>query len=169
MPSEAEMPINRTLTDRSSSFSIVEVTSENFEEWLSLALELWPDNSVEEMRETLTKIDQSPKEAGFLVKPDQGSAIAFMNLSLRDDYVPGATQSPVAFVEGIYVKEPYRTQGVGSALIQYAEQWALAQNCIQLASDALLENTGSYSFHTKVGFQEVERVVCFIKTVGNEV
>lgn len=57
---------------------------------------------------------------------------------------------------------------MGSFLIRYAEQWALEQNCVQLASDALLENTVSYEFHTRVGFQEIERIVSFIKTINAE-
>jgi aminoglycoside 6'-N-acetyltransferase I len=113
----------------------------------------------------LTNILQSPREAGFLVRDDDGSAIAFMNLSLRYEYVPDATQSPIAYVEGIYVKDEYRDQRIGTALIQYAEKWALEQGCVELASDALIENTASYEFHTKVGFREVERVVFFIKPV----
>jgi aminoglycoside 6'-N-acetyltransferase I len=36
----------------------------------------------------------------------------------------------------------------------------------ELASDALIENIASYEFHTKVGFQEVERIVCFIKPIA---
>ena len=88
-----------------------------------------------------------------------------MNLSLRYEYVPDATQSPVAYVEGIYVKDEYRNQDIGTALIHYAEQWALEQGCIELASDALIENTASHEFHTKIGFREVERTVFFIKPV----
>jgi len=49
--------------------------------------------------------------------------------------------------------------------IQHTQQWAQQQGCVNLASDALLENKGSYQFHTKVGFEEVERVVCFIKPI----
>ncbi|PSB62488.1 GNAT family N-acetyltransferase, partial [Chroococcidiopsis cubana CCALA 043] len=78
---------------------------------------------------------------------------------------PGATQSPVAYVEGIYVEDEYRKQGIGTKLIQFAQQWAIERGCMELASDALLDNTASYDFHTKVGFQEVERVVTFIKQV----
>lgn len=100
-----------TLTDLPQQFRLVKVTQEDFDEWLSLALELWSEGSSEEMQESLTKSYQSPKEAGFLVKNEDGTAIAFMNLSLRYDYVPGATQSPVAYLEGIYVREPYRKQG----------------------------------------------------------
>lgn len=140
---------------------IVKVTQDDFRECLDLVLKLWSDYSVEEMQIVL----ESAREEQFLVKDSDGKAIAFMNLSLRYEYVPGASQSPVAFVEGIYVQDEYQNQGIGTYLIQYAEQWALAHGCTELASDALLENTGSYQFHTKVGFQEVERVVSFIKQV----
>ena len=144
---------------------IVKVTQEDFNEWLDLALKLWSTESVEEMDRSLRNIFQSPREAGFLVKDDNAKAIGFMNLSLRYDYVPGATQSPVAYIEGIYVKDEYRKQGVGRNLIQYAQKWAIERGCTELASDALVENTASYEFHTKVGFQEVERVVTFIKQI----
>lgn len=150
--------------------NIIKVTQDDanqddFKEWLDLALELWSDYSAAEMQVILTKILQSSCEAGILVRDDHGCAIAFMNLSLRYDYVPDATQSPVAYVEGLYVKAEYRKQGVGAALIQYAEQWALEQGCIELALDALLDNPASHEFYAKVGFREVERVVFFIKPV----
>ena len=146
--------------------SIVPVTQDDFNEWLDLALKLWSDSSAAEMQETLIALLQSSREAGFLVKNGEGKAIAFMNLSLRYEYVPDASQSPVAYVEGIYVEDEYRKQNIGARLIQYAEQWALEQGCIELASDALIENTASYKFHTKVGFREVERIVCFIKPIS---
>ena len=145
--------------------NIIQVTQDDFNEWLYLAMQLWSDGSREEMRVSLIAILNSPCEAAFLVRSEDGSAIAFMNLSLRHDYVPGAIQSPVAYIEGIYVKENYRKQGIGKALIQYAEQWAIEQGCTQLASDALLDNTESHNFHTHIGFEEVERVVYFIKPV----
>ncbi|GAP99646.1 aminoglycoside 6'-N-acetyltransferase [Leptolyngbya sp. NIES-2104] len=147
--------------------NIVKVTQIEFEEWLRLALELWTDYSAEEMRTSLTEILHSPRQFGCLVKTETGNAIAFMNLSLRSDYVPGATQSPVAFVEGIYVQPQYQQQGIGKALIQYAEQWARSQGCTELASDALLENTASHAFHRQIGFQEVERLVAFIKPIAS--
>jgi aminoglycoside 6'-N-acetyltransferase I len=147
--------------------NIVKVTQADFEEWLNLALELWTDYSTEEMQVSLTEILNAPHQSAVLVRTGTERAIAFMNLSLRSDYVPGATQSPVAFIEGIYVKPEYQKQGVGKALIQYAEQWAQAQGCIELASDALLENTASHAFHRQVGFQEVERLVAFIKPISS--
>lgn len=145
---------------------ICKVTQDDFQEWLSLALELWPDYSSAEMEVSLTNLLHSDREQGILVRDDNGCAIAFMNLSLRSDYVPDATQSPVAYVEGIYVKAEYRNQDVGRTLIQYAEQWACEQGCIELALDALIDNPASHEFYAKVGFREVERVVFFIKSLA---
>lgn len=144
---------------------IVPVNQNDFDTWLNLALLLWPDESREEMHRSLSNILQSPREAGFLIKDDYETAIGFINLSLRYEYVPGATQSPVAFVEGIYVKSQYRNQGVGTYLMKYAQKWAREHGCLEIASDALLDNTVSYKFHRQVGFQEVETIVIFIKQV----
>jgi aminoglycoside 6'-N-acetyltransferase I len=141
---------------------IVKITQADFNEWLDLALRLWPDYSSIEMQESLTEILNSDRQTAFLMW-DNGKAIAFINLSLRYEYVPEAIQSPVGYIEGIYVKDEYRHQGIGKILVVYAEQWALAQGCIELASDALIENTDSHAFHTKVGFREAERTIYFIK------
>jgi aminoglycoside 6'-N-acetyltransferase I len=146
--------------------NIIKVTQdvanqENFNDWLDLALQLWPDCTIAD----LIGVIQSPRQAGFLARTENKQAIALMNLSLRYDFVPDATQSPVGYVEGIYVTAEYRKQGVGNALIRYAEQWSLEQGCTQLALDALLDNPASHEFYAKVGFREVERVVFFIKSI----
>jgi aminoglycoside 6'-N-acetyltransferase I len=147
---------------------ISQVTELDVREWLALALELWPDYTAAEMEVGLLDLLHSDRESGFLVRDDNGTAIAFMNLSLRNDYVPGANHRPVAYLEGIYVKPEYRHRGVGAALIKYAERWAFDRGCTELASDALVDNTASHEFHEKIGFQEVERTVFFIKSVTGD-
>jgi aminoglycoside 6'-N-acetyltransferase I len=113
----------------------------------------------------LLEILQSNRQAVFLACSETGAAIGFINLSLRYDYVPDASQSPVAFIEGIYVDLSYRQQGMGRSLIEHAQQWAKSQGCVEIAADALLENTDSHAFHASIGFREVERVVFFIKPI----
>ena len=146
--------------------TILPVTENDADDWLQLALELWPDYSPDEMNSVTSAIAQSPKETAFLVRDAQQAAIGFMNLSLRHDYVPGAEQRPVAYVEGLYVRAAFQQQGIGRRLIQRAEQWAKEQGCRELASDVLIDNTASAEFHGKVGFEEVERTVFFIKKVA---
>ena len=153
-------------TNPPAAFTITAVSSADFEDWVALALELWPpddESDRQDLRQTLMAILHGEYETGWLVRNAAGTAIAFMNLSLRRDYVAGATQRPVAFLEGIYVRAPHRHQGIATALIRQAEAWAQQQGCAELASDALIENHGSHQFHAKAGFQEVERTVCFIK------
>ncbi len=144
---------------------VSKIIQKDFNEWLDLALTLWPDYSIAQMQVILTNILDSSREDGFIVRDENGRAIAFMNLSLRSDYVPGATHSPVAYVEGIYVRDEYRKQGIGATLIKSAQEWAVDRDCIELASDALIDNTASQNFHQKIGFREAERTVFFIKSV----
>lgn len=59
---------------------IIEITQNDFDEWLDLALKLWLDELAEEMQVRLTNILQSPREAGFLIRDDDGQAIGFMAL-----------------------------------------------------------------------------------------
>lgn len=144
------------------------VTERNVEDWLGLACFLWPEYAREELGRILREILIAEREDGVIVFTGEKQPIAFMNLSLRFDYVPGAKTSPVAYVEGIYVIEEFRNNGIARGLIGFAEKWAIEHGCGQLASDALLDNTISHEFHTRVGFSEVERTVAFIKPVTTD-
>ena len=44
-----------------------------------------------------------------------------------------------------------------------AKAWAKEQGCTEFASDCELTNTVSQEFHKKLGFEEANRVVCFVK------
>ncbi|MEO0769577.1 MAG: GNAT family N-acetyltransferase [Cyanobacteria bacterium J06649_4] len=165
--------MNAALT--TTTLAISEVTPADLDEWVAMALLLWPaeeesaEQALLEMRAELEGILQSPRDTALIVRDGDGVAIAFMNLSLCNEYVPGATRFPVAYVEGIYVADCARKSGVGAALMQRAQMWATENDCTQMASDVLIENEESCRFHTRVGFEEVERVVCFIKDVSKQV
>jgi aminoglycoside 6'-N-acetyltransferase I len=73
--------------------------------------------------------------------------------------VNGCSSSPVAFLEGLYVREPARRHGVGRGLVAAVELWARERGCTQLAPDALLVNAVSQKAHRALGFAETERVV----------
>ncbi len=94
-----------------------------------------------------------------------GRAIAFVELRLRN-YAEGSDAPVVPYVEGWYVARPSRGLGIGRALIERAEKWARDAGFGELASDAELDNTRSIRAHRALGFEEVERVVCFLKRLG---
>lgn len=129
-----------------------------------LAQELWPDNTVSsleaEMRESLTQ-----SETAFFLYYADNQAVAFAHAQLRRDYVEGTNSSPVGYLEGIYVQEAFRKQGIAGSLLNACQTWAKQQGCSEFASDCELTNTESLHFHLSHGFIEANRIICFTKKV----
>ena len=59
--------------------------------------------------------------------------------------------------------EDLRGQGVGKALVEAAEEWARSQGLSEMGSDTWLENEVSIRAHLKLGYEEAERLVHFVK------
>ena len=127
-----------------------------------LARQLWPDNTVEEMRSEFAEIIAKP-DAAFLLAYAEETAAGFAQCQLRHDYVEGTDSSPVGYLEGIYVADGYRKQGVARELLSACESWAKAKGCSEFASDCELDNVQSLQFHLNVGFEEANRIICFTK------
>jgi len=142
-----------------------EISKDNFDEWLSMGLALWPHHKKKELEKVFRTELKSDKHKHFLVQNENGEYLGFINLSLRSDYVQGSSSSPVGYVEGIYVKPKYRKQGVAKELIKQAEKWSKKQGCKELGSDAELRNTVSQKFHKNLGFKKDDIIVHYIKKI----
>ena len=127
-----------------------------------LACQLWPDHTVEEMQVEFAEIVAKTDAAYFLAYAEE-TAIGFAQCQLRHDYVEGTDSSPVGYLEGIYVAEEYRKHGIARELLSSCETWAKSKGCAEFASDCELDNLQSLKFHLNVGFEEVNRIICFTK------
>ena len=147
--------------------TIIKVASEkDLPDWAALRAELWPDGDAGDHRSSAAASLAEPQRlVAFLARIDT-EAVGFAEASLRQDYVNGCSTSPVAFLEGLYVREHARGRGIARALVAAVEQWARGHRCSELASDALLGNKPSHAMHRKIGFIETERVVYFLKPLG---
>jgi aminoglycoside 6'-N-acetyltransferase I len=119
---------------------------------------LWPHHTAAEMAEELTITMESDETAFFVA-----GKIGFAQCALRHDYVEGTESSPVGYLEGIYVAESGRKQGIARELVRACENWAKEKGCREFASDCVLTNTQSLKFHLGVGFEEANRIICFTK------
>jgi len=129
-----------------------------------LACRLWPEHSTAEMQAEFAEL--IPKEdAALFVACEREIAIGFAQCQLRSDYVEGTDSSPVGYLEGIYVVEEYRQKGIARELLAACEKWAKEKDCVEFASDCELDNMQSLQFHRKVGFKEVNRIICFAKRI----
>ena len=129
---------------------------------VALALRLWPEHAVEELEAEFGELLKDTSCTIFLAEQD-GEAIGFAQCQLRHDYVEGTDSSPVGYLEGVYVAEPYRNQRIASALLKACEDWAREMGCTEFASDCELKNTDSLRFHLAAGFTEANRIICFVK------
>lgn len=127
-----------------------------------LAQKLWPEHSAEEMEAEFGDLLQEADCAVFLCE-QAGKAVGFAQCQLRRDYVEGTETSPVGYLEGIYVSEPFRNKRIASALLSACEDWARGQGCTEFASDCELINADSLRFHLAAGFTEANRIICFVK------
>jgi aminoglycoside 6'-N-acetyltransferase I len=149
---------------------IVSCTSTGQSGWLALRQALWPDCPADEhLAEMQLFVAHPDKYAQFVAYEADGQPAGPAEVALRTDYVNGTSGtdgSPVAFLEGLYVAPAYRRRGVARALLGVVADWGRAHGCIELASDALLENTASHAMHAALGFEETERVVFFCKPLA---
>ena len=125
----------------------------------ALMASLWPHHSAGEMAEEAANILENPDAAIFLAEENLG----FAQVGLRYDYVEGTESSPVGYLEGIFVAEGYRRQGLAGQLLSACEAWCRQKGCTEMGSDCELENQKSLAFHLNCGFLEANRIICFVK------
>lgn len=153
------------MTRSSSIFKIEEISNSNYREIAGLAFKLWPDSTLKEELDYFQKIIHDNNQTAFLLTTDK-QATGFVLVSLRYDYVEGATSKPICYVEGIYIEPLERKRGLARLLVEKAESWGKLKNCKEIASDTEIGNFASIDFHKSIGFKEVNRVVCFIKNIS---
>ncbi|NLO09516.1 MAG: GNAT family N-acetyltransferase [Clostridiales bacterium] len=143
------------------------LNKDNFQECARLAYALWPDTEYHELLDYFKDIIDSDNQDCFLYYEDEDSKeyIGFAQASLRFDYVEGSDSSPVVYIEGIYVDDNYRRKGIAQKLVKCVEDWGKDMGCSEIASDCELDNNLSINFHKSIGFEEANRLVCFIKRI----
>ena len=127
-----------------------------------LAARMW-DTPASELKEMYTAVTADRREAACFLAFQDDVPIGFAQCQLRHDYVEGTDSTPVGYLEGIYVQEPFRRHGIARLLLRECESWARQQGCTEFASDCELDNHSSLEFHLRSGFTEANRIICFTK------
>lgn len=133
-------------------------------EWLRMRCLLWPnvdpDNLAGEL-EAMLRDDDAPV---FIAERSTGGLCGLLEAGMRR-YADGCDTSPVGYIEGWYVDEDVRGQGIGAALFAEAEDWARDRGLKEMASDTQIDNETSLRAHLALGYHETERLVHFAKTL----
>ncbi len=130
----------------------------------ALAVEMWGGHTQADLENEFEELAERDDAACF-IKYEKGEPIGFAECKLRHDYVEGTKTTPVGYLEGIFIREGFRHRGFAGELLKECERWAREKKCIEFASDCELDNTDSLKFHLAMGFEEVNRIICFRKGI----
>jgi aminoglycoside 6'-N-acetyltransferase I len=136
---------------------------DEWDAWFAMRQELWPDDPASQEADMHSWLRQDPATVIVAALPD-GTLVGFAEVGTRS-YAPGCDTSPVAYMEGWFVAEPYRRQGIGRALFAAAEAWGRAQGCTEMGSDTDLDNDISQVAHAALGYEEIERSISYRKAL----
>ena len=129
---------------------------------------LWPESSASHHAAELTAVLNGSSQRVYplmilVAEENDGTLAGFLEANLRSAADGCDEKLPVGYVEGWFVVESRRGQGVGAALLHAAEDWARAQGCAEMASDTDISNTLSERVHQACGFTISARSILFRK------
>jgi aminoglycoside 6'-N-acetyltransferase I len=140
--------------------TIREIVESDRPDWVRLRESLWPGSLSDHDSETRKYFTDRAETPIVFVAETNGRVVGFLELDFRK-YAPGCRSSPVPFIEGWHVESGYQRRGIGRALVEAAEARARAMGHHEIASDSEVVNAGGIAAHRAVGYEEIERVVCF--------
>ena len=135
-----------------------------------LRTSLWPESSSDEHARELTTILNATEQRVlpliiFVAEETDSTLVGFLEAGLRSCADGCDLSRPVGYVEGWFVEQHRRGQGIGGELLCAAEAWARSQGCREMASDASIENELSQRVHESSGFTVTARSVLYRKSL----
>ena len=106
-----------------------DATAADLKAWVEMRHALW-DGDLDQLESEARGILSSPTDHCLLATTHTGQCIGFIEVALRH------TQNHTyGYIEGWYVAPAHRRHGIGSALIDQAEQWLLHNSVEAILSD----------------------------------
>jgi len=101
----------------------------------------------------------------LFIKDKKNEILGFVELSSRN-VVDGCLSSPVAYIEGLFIRKENRGQGLGSKSVETIKAWCKERGFTELGADTELANKRAQKFFNSVGFHETFRIVEFCTKIN---
>ena len=96
----------------------------------------------------------------FCIQNENAETIGLVELSERN-IVDGCLSSPVAYLEGLYLKPEHQGKGLGGKVMKLIITLCRKKGFSELATDTNFDNFRARAFYKALGFEELENVVGF--------
>lgn len=117
----------------------------------------------EQVAEHLAAVAAQPGECAVLVATRGDAVVGWIEVRVEHAL---ALAGPSAIVVGLAVDEDRRRRGVGAALLDAAERWALERGAAQLRVRSRVERTGAHAFYAARGYEPVKTQTAFRRRLG---
>ena len=74
-------------------------------------------------------------------------------------------ESDLACINGLVVDEDHRSQGIGAALVEAAEEWAREQGATEIMVRSRSARVRAHRFYERIGYVEIKRSHVFSKSI----
>jgi aminoglycoside 6'-N-acetyltransferase I len=145
------------------SVTVRRLTAADRGAWLTMRTTLYVDEAGDDaigLAEDIDMMLADPAWGAFAAHAPDGGLVGFIELYERN-YAEGCATSPVTYVEGLWVAPDWRRRGIARQLLAAGMQWGRSRGRSEMASDVQLPNLRSQQVHTRLGFEETERLVTY--------
>jgi len=98
------------------------------------------------------------KNTALFVAEHEGEIIGLIHVRVRETPdIPILVPRRYAVINDLVVKEKFRRHGVGRALLERAERWALDKGATQVELVVWEFNKGAIAFYEKLGYKTISR------------
>lgn len=153
--------IERSESRERLSFDAVAVSNENVKVLEKLRTEIDGEENAsgDKFASELRRYESGDNHKGFLVEVDK-KAVGYVEVDLHEDYIPKGADKVLckelqqyAHIARIGLLPEHRGKGLGTTLLQHAEDWVKSQNSKAIWLDYLPESENLIKFYESAGYQ----------------
>ncbi len=131
-----------------------------------LADQLGYPSTAEQIRSRLEGMRDSDQYAVYVVERPEGKVAGWIGVSIFRT----VAVDPCAEITGLVVDSDVRSLGMGSALVEIAEEWARSRGCNAISVRSNVKRGDAHRFYERHGFQHIKTQKALRKNLAvNEV